>query len=65
MKVETIEIISNHLFANRMYFEGFDARSLPNFYLFLFTSRLMAWLYMGSSLGPLFANIFLSFHEKS
>ena len=24
MKVETIEIISNHLFANRMYFEGFD-----------------------------------------
>ena len=33
--VETIEIISNHLISNCMYFEGFDStHSSLNFYLF-------------------------------
>ena len=66
---ETIDIISNHLFANSVYFEGFDRSQ--------FTKRLSlsvknchfifnGWIYqpidgmaMGSPLGPLFANIFM------
>ncbi len=53
---ETIEIISNRIFANCMYFEGLAARSSLSFYLFLsktvifrlmvgFMNRLMAWLW--------------------
>ena len=30
-----VDIISNQLFANSMYFEGFDRSQFPNFYLFL------------------------------
>ena len=72
---ETIEIISNHLFAHCMYFEGFDrlqftkllSLSVKNCH-FIFNGRIYQQIdgvAMGSPLGPLFANIFLSFHEKS
>ena len=72
---ETIDIISNHLFANSMYFEGFDrsqftkllSLSVRNCH-FIFNSRIYQQIdgvAMGSPLGPLFANIFMSFHEKS
>ena len=72
---ETIEIISNHLFANCMYFEGFDrsqfikllSLSVKNCH-FIFNGHIYQQVHgvaMGSPLGPLFANIFMSFHEKS
>ena len=72
---ETIEIISNHLFANCMYFEGFDrsqvikllSLSVKNCH-FIFNGHIYQQIdsvAMGSTLGPLFANIFMSFHEKS
>ena len=72
---ETIEIISNHLFANCMYFEGFDrsqftkvlSLSAKNCH-FIFNGRIYQQIdvaAMGCPLGPLFVNIFLSFHEKS
>ena len=72
---ETIEIISNHLFAHCMYFEGFDrlqftkllSLSVKNCH-FIFNGCIYQQIdgvAMGSPLGPLFANIFLSFHEKS
>ena len=72
---ETIEIISNHIFANCKYFEGFNR---PQFIQLLSLSvknchfTFNGWIYqhidgvaMGSPLGPLFANIFMSFHKKS
>ena len=72
---ETIDIISNHLFANSMYFEGFDrsqftkllSLSVKNCH-FIFNGRIYQQIdgvAMGSPLDPLFANIFMSFHEKS
>ena len=72
---ETIEIISNHLFANCTYFEDFDrsmftkllSLSVKNCH-FIFNGRIYQQIdgvAMDSLLGPLFANIFLSFHEKS
>ena len=71
---DTIEIISNHLFANCMYFEGFDrsqfikllSLSVKNCH-FIFNGHIyqqVDGVAMGSPLGPLFANIFMSFHEK-
>ena len=72
---ETIEIIANRLFANSMYFEGFDRSeftkllsiSVKNCH-FIFNGKIYQQIdgvAMGSPLGPLFANIFMSFHEKS
>ena len=72
---KTIEIVSNYLFANCMYFEGFDrwqftkllSLSVKNCH-FIFNGRIYQQIdgvAMGSPLGPLFANIFLSFYEKS
>ena len=72
---ETIEIIANHIFASCMYFEGFDrsqfikllSLSVKNCH-FIFNGRIYQQIdgvAMGSPLGPLFANIFMSFHEKS
>ena len=72
---ETIEIISNQLFANCMYFEGFDRSQFTKLISlavknchFTFNDRIYQQIdgvAMGSPLGPLFANIFMSFHEKS
>ncbi len=72
---ETIEIIANHIFASCMYFEGFDrsqfikllSLSVKNCH-FIFNGRIYQQIdgvAMGSPLGPLFANIFMSFLEKS
>ena len=68
---ETVEIISDQIFANCMYFEGFD-RSLLSLAVknchFTFNGRIYQQtdgVAMSSPLGPLFANIFMSFHEKS
>ena len=72
---ETIDIIFKHLFANSMYFEGFDrlqftkllSLSVKNCH-FIFNGRICQQIdgvAMGSPLGPFFANIFMSFHEKS
>ena len=72
---ETFEIISNYLFANCMYFEGFDrsqfikllSLSVKNCH-FIFNGHMYQQIHggtMGSPLGPLFANFFMSFHEKS
>ncbi len=71
---ETIEIIANHIFASCMYFEGFDrsqfikllSLSVKNCH-FIFNGRIYQQIdgvAMGSPLGPLFANIFMSFHEN-
>ena len=72
---ETIEIISNQLFANCMYFEGIDRSQFTKLLSlavknshFTFNDRIYQQIdgvAMGSPLGPLFANIFMSFHEKS
>ena len=72
---ETIEIISNQVFANCMYFEGFDRSQFTKLLSlavknchFTFSDRIYQQIdgvAMGSPLGPLFANIFMSFHEKS
>ena len=72
---ETIEIIANRIFTSCMYFEGFDrsqfiklvSLSAKNCH-FIFNGRIYQQIdgvAMGSPLGPLFANIFMSFHEKS
>ena len=69
---ETIHIISNHLFANSIYFEGFDrsqftkllSLSVKNCH-FIFNGRIYQQIdgvAMGSPLGPLFANIFMRNH---
>ena len=72
---ETIDIISNHLFANSMYFEGFDRSQFTKLLSlsvkkchFIFNGRIyqpIDGMAMGSPLGPLFANIFMFSHEKS
>ena len=71
---ETIDIISNCVFANAVRFHGLtrcEFRKLLCFAVknchFLFNGVLYQQIdgvAMGSPLGPLFANIFLSFHEK-
>ena len=72
---ETIEIISNQIFANRVVFEGLDrsqfiqllSLAVRNCH-FTFNNRIYQQIdgvAMGSPLGPLFANIFMSFHEKT
>ena len=72
---ETIEIISNQIFANRVVFEGLDrsqfiqllSLAVRNCH-FAFNNRIyqqIDGMAMGSPLGPLFANIFMSFHEKT
>jgi hypothetical protein len=72
---ETIEIIPNHIFASCIYFEGFNrsqfikllSLSVKNCH-FIFNGQIYQQIdgvAMGSPLGPLFANIFMSFHEKS
>ena len=72
---ETISIIVNKCFYNTSRFHGFTVDqftrllnlSVKNCH-FLFDGVLykqVDGVAMGSPLGPLFANIFLSFHEKS
>ena len=71
---ETIDIISNCVFANAVRFHGLtrcEFRKLLCFAVknchFLSNGVLYQQIdgvAMGSPLGPLFANIFLSFHEK-
>ena len=71
---ETIEIILNQIFANRVVFEGLDrsqfikllSLAVKNCH-FTFNNRIYQHIdgvAMDSPLGPLFANIFMSFHEK-
>ena len=76
---ETIETISNQIFANRManrmIFEGLDRSQFIKLLSFAaknchftFNNRIYQQIdgvAMGSPLGPLFANIFMSFHEKT
>ena len=70
---ETIELISNNIFVNCMYFEGFNrprfikllSLSVKNCH-FTFNGRIYQQIdgvAMGGPLGLLFANIFMSFHE--
>ena len=72
---ETISIIVNKSFYNTLRFHGFTVDqftrllnlSVKNCHI-LFDGVLykqVDGVAMGSPLGPLFANIFLSFHEKS
>ena len=71
---ETIGIISNALFSDQQFFHGFNrsefekllSLSVKNCH-FIFNGRLyqqVDGVAMGSPLGPLFANIFISFHEQ-
>ena len=71
---ETIGIISNALFSDHQFFHGFNrsefekllSLSVKNCH-FIFNGRLyqqVDGVAMGSLLGPLFANIFMSFHEQ-
>ena len=72
---ETIEIISNQLFANCMYFEGLHRLQFTKLLSFAVKNchntfndciyQQIDGVAMGSPLGPLFANIFMCFHEKS
>ena len=72
---ETVEIISNQIFANRVVFEGLDrsqfikllSLAVRNCH-FTFNNRIyqqIDGMAMGNPLGPLFANIFMLFHEKT
>ena len=72
---ETIEIICNQISANRVVFEGLDrsqfikllSLAVRNCH-FTFNNRVYQQIdgvAMGSPLGPLFANIFMSFNEKT
>ena len=72
---ETINIICSRIFSNRQRFQGLDRSefqklltlSVKNCH-FMFNGRLFHQIdgvAMGSPLGPLFANIFMSFHEKN
>ena len=71
---ETIDIICNSLFSNCQFFNGLDrsefqkllSLSVMNCH-FIFNGRLyqqVDGMAMGSPLGPLFANVFMSFHEQ-
>ena len=71
---ETIGIIPNALFSDHQFFHGLDrsgfekllSLSVKNCH-FIFNCRLyqqVDGVAMGSPLGPLFANIFMSFHEQ-
>jgi hypothetical protein len=72
---ETIDIISNRLFANAVRFHGLTQLEFKKLLglavkncSFLFNGVLFQQIdgvAMGSPLGPLFANIFLSFHESN
>ena len=70
---ETIEIISDQIFANCMYLEGSltihqTSISCCKNCHFTFNGRIYQQtdgVAMGSRFGPLFANIFMSFHGKS
>ena len=72
---ETIDIIVNKCFSNTYRFHGFTQQQFINLLTmtvkncqFLFDGKLYHQkdgVAMGSPLGPLFANIFLSFHERT
>ena len=72
---ETIEIISNQIFANRVVFECLDRSQFIKLLSlavkncrFTFNNRIYQQIdgvAVGSPLGHLFANIFMSFHEKT
>ena len=71
---ETIGIISNALFSDQQFFHGLDRSEFEKLLTvfvknchFIFNGRLyqqVDGVAMGSPLGPLFANIFMSFHEQ-
>ena len=71
---ETIDILCNSLFSYCQFFNGLDrsdfqkllSLSVINCH-FIFNGRLyqqVDGVAMGSPLGPLFANVFMSFHEQ-
>ena len=72
---ETIDIIVNKCFSNTYRFHGFTQQQFTNLLTmtvkncpFLFDGKLYHQkngVAMGSPLGPLFAKIFLSFHERT
>ena len=72
---ETIDIIVNKAFENATLYHGFSVFQLRKLLClgvknghFLFNNSLyeqVDGVAMGSPLGPLFANIFLAFHERS
>ena len=71
---KTIGIISNALFSDHQFFHGLNRSELEKLLSlsvkncrFIFDGRLYQQVddvAMGSPLGPLFANIFMSFHEQ-
>ena len=71
---ETIQIILDQLFSTNRLFQGFSQKELKDLLNltvkdchFFFNGKLydqIDGVAMGSLLGPLFANIFLSHHEK-
>ena len=73
--LETINIICNRIFSNCQRFQGLDRSEFQKLLIlsvknchFMFNGRLFHQIdgvAMGSPLGPLFANIFMSFHEKT
>ena len=72
---ETIEIICNCLLSNCSLLQGLSRSEFENLLVlsvknchFIFNGKLyhqIDGVAMGSPLGPLFANIFMSFHEKN
>ena len=73
---ETIDIIVNKCFSNTYRFHGFTqqqftnllTKTVKNRHLISFrwyTLSSKGWCCYGLPLGPLFADIFLSFHERT
>ena len=58
---ESIEIISNHLFANCMYFEGFDRSQFTK--LLSLSVKNCHFIFNGKLVKPTFTCLFTNFHS--